>query len=147
MRPIFQQCNKPVWVKWQGSWEPSDVVHFSGLRLVQISAEMTPCAPIFKNKQCNDQLNALKWSMVDTNQSAQNKIMWARSAQKIWTILTIFITNCGLSSNSVITQGPSNFVHASVVFNWYKWRHRKAPKSQATWSTALALVSNWYESA
>ena len=107
-------------------------------------------------------------------------IMCARSAPKIWTILTMFITNCGLSSNSVITclglgaRPPGNFVHASVVFNWYKCRHRKdsvwlcattyrlypyffkitiillgargeAPKSQAIWNTAL--VSNWYESA
>ena len=172
MRPIFQQCNNPVWVKWRGPWESSDVVHFSGLRLVQISAEMTPCGPIFKNKQCNDRLNALKRSMVDTNQSAQSMTMCARSAPKIWKILTIFITNCGLSSNSVITQGrdlraPSNFVHASVVFNRYKCRHRivyryvrqyitiffqnynipvgaraggEAPKSQAIRSTAL--VSN-----
>ena len=33
MRPIFQQCNNPVWVKWRCPLELNDVVHFSGLRL------------------------------------------------------------------------------------------------------------------
>ena len=58
---------------------PSDVVHFYGFRLVQISAEMTPSASIFKNKQWNDRLNALKWSIVDTNQSAQNMTINVRA--------------------------------------------------------------------